>query len=244
MAEPALPDRRDTDSAPRHGAPGRQAAMANTCTASRPALPERSALSPTIAGDGPPRMVKQPTGSGGEPSSPNCRVSAGGKARQLIFQPSLPGLRCLHAGHVPKRCTPQPLSLFNTFAAFAPVDPVTGRRRMCRPNAYAASAGSARQAPLARWPLEPGMRVLLCPCDARALPRLARTKRRPASIRSRLIRLVQASFACAHSSAPPHTTRNPSGTDRLTRPAFQGLKPLPIPQNIHIYQFQVTICFF
>lgn len=133
-----------------------------------PALPERSALSPTIAGDGPPRMVKQPTGSGGEPSSPNCRVSAGGKARQLIFQPSLPGLRCLHAGHVPKRYTPQPLSLFNTFAAFAPVDPVTGRRRMCRPNACAASASSARQAPLARWPLEPGMRFLLCPCGARA----------------------------------------------------------------------------
>jgi hypothetical protein len=32
-------------------------------------------------GDGPSRMVKQPTGSGGEPSSPNCRVSAGVKAR-------------------------------------------------------------------------------------------------------------------------------------------------------------------
>ena len=32
--------------------------------------------------DGPPRMVKRPTGSGGEPSSPNCVVSAGGKARQ------------------------------------------------------------------------------------------------------------------------------------------------------------------
>ena len=34
--------------------------------------------------DGPPRMVKRPTGSGGEPSSPNCGASAGGKARQLI----------------------------------------------------------------------------------------------------------------------------------------------------------------
>jgi hypothetical protein len=32
--------------------------------------------------DGPPRMVKWPTGSGGEPSSPNCVASAGGKARQ------------------------------------------------------------------------------------------------------------------------------------------------------------------
>src|SRR3954465_15319073 len=28
-------------------------------------------------------MVKRPTGSGGEPSSPNCGASAGGKARQL-----------------------------------------------------------------------------------------------------------------------------------------------------------------
>jgi len=38
--------------------------------------------SPTIEVDGPPRMVKWPTGSGGEPSSPNCVASAGGKARQ------------------------------------------------------------------------------------------------------------------------------------------------------------------
>jgi hypothetical protein len=36
----------------------------------------------TMTADGPPRMVKRPTGSGGEPSSPNCVVSAGGKARQ------------------------------------------------------------------------------------------------------------------------------------------------------------------
>ena len=35
--------------------------------------------------DGPPRMVKRPTGSGGEPSSPNCGASAGGKARQLLL---------------------------------------------------------------------------------------------------------------------------------------------------------------
>ncbi len=34
--------------------------------------------------DGPSRMVKRPTGSGGEPSSPNCGASAGVKARQLI----------------------------------------------------------------------------------------------------------------------------------------------------------------
>ena len=48
-------------------------------------LPEPRSLCATIGGDGPPRMVKQPTGSGGEPSSPNCGVSAGGKARQLLF---------------------------------------------------------------------------------------------------------------------------------------------------------------
>ena len=35
--------------------------------------------------DGPPRMVKRPTGSGGEPSSPNCGASAGVKARHLSF---------------------------------------------------------------------------------------------------------------------------------------------------------------
>lgn len=31
--------------------------------------------------DGPSRIVKRPTGSGGEPSSPNCESSAGVKAR-------------------------------------------------------------------------------------------------------------------------------------------------------------------
>ncbi len=41
----------------------------------------------TIGGDGPSRMVKRPTGSGGEPSSPNCGVSAGVKARQLLLAP-------------------------------------------------------------------------------------------------------------------------------------------------------------
>jgi hypothetical protein len=31
-------------------------------------------------------MVKRPIGSDGEPSSPNCRVSAGVKARQPFFE--------------------------------------------------------------------------------------------------------------------------------------------------------------
>lgn len=35
----------------------------------------------TIGSDGPSHMVKRPTGSGGEPSSPNCGVSAGVKVR-------------------------------------------------------------------------------------------------------------------------------------------------------------------
>ncbi len=39
----------------------------------------------TIAIDGPSRMVKRPTGSGGEPSSPNCGASAGVKARHLLL---------------------------------------------------------------------------------------------------------------------------------------------------------------
>ena len=39
----------------------------------------------TIGRDGPPRMVKRPTGSGGEPSSPNCESSAGVKARHLFL---------------------------------------------------------------------------------------------------------------------------------------------------------------
>ncbi len=70
----------------------------------------------TIDPDGPPRMVKRPTGSGGEPSSPNCGASAGGKARQLLLaftsHPSaaLSWLRCLqlsssgqaHHPHDPK----------------------------------------------------------------------------------------------------------------------------------------------
>jgi len=46
------------------------------CGIVRPHLPI------TIVADGPSRMVKRPTGSGGEPSSPNCGVSAGVKARQ------------------------------------------------------------------------------------------------------------------------------------------------------------------
>ena len=42
----------------------------------------------TISLDGPSRMVKRPTGSGGEPSSPNCGASAGVKARQLSLIPA------------------------------------------------------------------------------------------------------------------------------------------------------------
>src|SRR3954468_11515578 len=44
----------------------------------------------TIRADGPPRMVKRPNGSGGEPSSPNCGASAGGKDRHS------PQLNSLH----------------------------------------------------------------------------------------------------------------------------------------------------
>ena len=43
----------------------------------------------TIVPDGPSRMAKRPTGSGGEPSSPNCGVSAGVKARLLSPSPPL-----------------------------------------------------------------------------------------------------------------------------------------------------------
>jgi hypothetical protein len=41
----------------------------------------RCARAVRIRDDGPSRMVKRPTGSGGEPSSPNCGASAGVKAR-------------------------------------------------------------------------------------------------------------------------------------------------------------------
>ena len=44
---------------------------------------------PIIIADGPPRMGKRPTGSGGEPSSPNCETSAEGKARHLSMESSL-----------------------------------------------------------------------------------------------------------------------------------------------------------
>ena len=54
--------------------------LARGCTQKKAASIPR-----TITGDGPPRMAKRPTGSGGEPSSPNCGVSAGGKARQLLL---------------------------------------------------------------------------------------------------------------------------------------------------------------
>ena len=44
------------------------------------------AIAVTMALDGPSRMVKRPTGSGGEPSSPNCKASAGVKARHHHLQ--------------------------------------------------------------------------------------------------------------------------------------------------------------
>ena len=63
--------------------------------------PKRAAPWLTIVLDGPPRMVKRPTGSGGEPSSPNCGASAGGKARQLP-------LFCAVAQKLPPRVSPFP----------------------------------------------------------------------------------------------------------------------------------------
>ena len=59
----------------------------------------------TIVRDGPSRMVKRPTESGGEPSSSNCGASAGVKARQLThcihdtFSSPLSALRLAGAGH-------------------------------------------------------------------------------------------------------------------------------------------------
>jgi len=52
-------------------------------------LQKPRASSPTITTDGPSHMVKRPTGSGGEPSSPNCESSAGVKVRQLPSPPKL-----------------------------------------------------------------------------------------------------------------------------------------------------------
>ena len=43
------------------------------------------AASTTIIFDGPSRMVKRPTGSGGEPSSPNCGASAGARLVTFFF---------------------------------------------------------------------------------------------------------------------------------------------------------------
>ena len=70
------------------------------------------------AADGPPRMVKWPTGSGGEPSSPNCVASAGGKARQPHIRGSRrTGLRGLQA---PRPATQAP-SLARSVSASATV---------------------------------------------------------------------------------------------------------------------------
>lgn len=52
-------------------------------------FPESQTRIQLLAG-GPPRMVKQPTGSGGEPSSPNCVASAGYRLTSLFF----PGEHC------------------------------------------------------------------------------------------------------------------------------------------------------
>ena len=45
-------------------------------------------VSPERKNDGPSHMGKRPTGSGGEPSSPNCGASAGVKARHLYRYPA------------------------------------------------------------------------------------------------------------------------------------------------------------
>ena len=55
----------------------------------------------TIEGDGPPRMVKRPTGSGGEPSSPNCGASAGVRLVNLISPFDLNSASRLVLPHVP-----------------------------------------------------------------------------------------------------------------------------------------------
>ena len=66
----------------------------------------------TISLDGPSRMVKRPTGSDGEPSSPNCGASAGVKARQ----PNSKSLACMRVPSHIRLCEPYvyhlPVSLF------------------------------------------------------------------------------------------------------------------------------------
>ena len=53
--------------------------------------PKVMAIPLILSGDGPSRMVKWPTGSDGEPSSPNRGASAGVKARHFIFREVLRG---------------------------------------------------------------------------------------------------------------------------------------------------------
>src|SRR5659263_442392 len=48
----------------------------------------------TIKSDGPSRMVMRPTGSDGEPSSPNRGASAGVKARHLNLPAQRSGIGC------------------------------------------------------------------------------------------------------------------------------------------------------
>ena len=80
----------------------RKAHLPNTMRC-RPSLCWQASL--TIDTDGPSRMVKRPTESGGEPSSSNCGASAGVKARQLTHLPHdtlgspLSALRLAGAGH-------------------------------------------------------------------------------------------------------------------------------------------------
>ena len=52
-----------------------------------------------MVADGPSRMVKRPTGSGGEPSSPNCVASAGVKARLPLFLVRLPFVQAAISAH-------------------------------------------------------------------------------------------------------------------------------------------------
>ena len=51
-----------------------------------PGYAHSKVASTTINTDGPSRMVKRPTGSGGEPSSPNCGASAGARLVTFFFR--------------------------------------------------------------------------------------------------------------------------------------------------------------
>ena len=82
-------------------------------------------------------MVKRPTGSGGEPSSPNCGVSAGGKARQLpspVAASVLPTLREVYVRWTQSKrsrsndsveACGRALALFESYAGNLPLDKIT-----------------------------------------------------------------------------------------------------------------------